>query len=95
MAKRTGNATRADALAVFEAEGYSAQRFWANGPNDRYGPHEHGFHKVLFCLSGAIVFHLDGEDIELAPGDRVDLEPGAWHGATVGPEGCECVEASR
>ena len=85
----------AEAVATFEAEGCSAPRFWGNAPAARYGRHDHGFHKVLFCLSGSIVFHTDDGDIELAAGGRLDLEPGTSHSATVGPEGCECVEASR
>jgi len=85
----------AEAMATFEAEGCSAPRFWGNAPADRYGRHDHGFHKVLFCLAGSIVFHTDDGDIELAAGGRLDLEPGTSHSATVGPEGCECVEASR
>jgi mannose-6-phosphate isomerase-like protein (cupin superfamily) len=94
--RRQANATRADAVAAFEAEGCSAPpRFWGNGPGDRYGPHDHRFHKVLFCLAGSIVFHTDDGDIEMTAGDRLDLEPGTTHGATVGPDGCECVEASR
>jgi mannose-6-phosphate isomerase-like protein (cupin superfamily) len=93
--KRAGNATRNDADAAFTAEGCSASRSWANGPGDRYGRHEHDFHKVLFCLEGSIVFHTDEEDVELRAGDRLDLEPGTPHAATVGPDGCRCVEASR
>ncbi|MGH2681483.1 MAG: cupin domain-containing protein [Actinomycetota bacterium] len=92
--KRAGAAGRADAVAAFEADGCSAPRFWRNGPGDRYGRHEHPFHKVLFCLAGSIVFHTDDGDVELTVGDRMDLEPGTSHGATVGPQGCECVEAS-
>jgi mannose-6-phosphate isomerase-like protein (cupin superfamily) len=90
-----GMASRADAVAAFAAEGCSTPRSWANGPADRYGPHEHAFHKVLFCLAGSIVFHVDGGDVELTAGDRLDLEPGTVHAATVGPQGCECIEASR
>ncbi|MFL5796780.1 MAG: cupin domain-containing protein [Actinomycetota bacterium] len=86
---------RQDALGAFAAEGASGPRFWGNGPGDRYGRHSHGFHKVLFCLSGSITFHTDHGDVELRPGDRLDLAPGTDHAATVGPEGCECVEASR
>jgi hypothetical protein len=92
---RPGDATRAHALATFEAEGCSPPRDWRDGPGDRYGRHDHGFHKVLFCLEGSIVFHLDDGDVELTAGDRLDLEPGTAHGATVGPDGCGCVEASR
>ena len=46
---------RERALAAFRAEGCSAPRFWGNAPGDTYGRHEHGYHKVLFCLSGSIV----------------------------------------
>ena len=70
-------------------------RRWSNGPGDRYGWHEHEYHKVLYCTRGSIVFHTrtDG-DLELRPGDRLDLTPGTAHAATVGDEGVECVEAA-
>ena len=93
--RTSGDTTRAGAVAAFRSEGCSAARFWGNAPGDRYGPHDHPFHKVLFCLAGSIVFHTDEDDIELTAGDRLDLEPGTRHSATVGPDGCECVEASQ
>lgn len=91
----TAGASRAAALAAFEAEGCSTPRAWSNARGDRYGRHDHPFHKVLFCLQGSIVFHTDDGDVELRAGDRLDLEPGTAHAATVGPDGCRCVEASR
>jgi hypothetical protein len=84
---------RDGAVRAFGDEGASAPRFWGNGPGDRYGRHSHDSRKVLFCLAGSIVFHTDDGDVELRAGDRLDLEPGTAHGATVGPDGCECVEA--
>jgi len=86
---------RRSALEAFRAAGCSAPRAWGNGPGDTYGRHAHGYHKVLFCLDGSITFHLDEGDVELEPGDRLDIGPGTEHGATVGPNGCSCVEASR
>lgn len=94
-AKTPGDATLADATAAFATEGCAPARPWGNGPGDMYGWHDHGYHKVLFCLSGSIVFHTRDGDVELTAGDRLDLEPGTEHAATVGPTGCECVEASR
>ena len=82
-------------LEAFRDEGCSPARSWGNRPGDTYGRHAHGYHKVLFCLSGSIVFHTGGGDLELRAGDRLDLEPGTEHAATVGPDGVECVEASR
>jgi hypothetical protein len=91
----TGRATESDARAAFDGEGCSSPRLWGNGPGDRYGWHAHDYHKVLFCLSGSIVFHTRDGDVELSSGDRLDLEPATEHAATVGPGGCTCVEASR
>jgi quercetin dioxygenase-like cupin family protein len=77
-----------------EAGGPSA-RWWSNGPGDRYGWHDHPYHKVLYCAEGSIVFHLREGDVRLSPGDRLDIEPGIEHAATVGPDGVTCVEAAR
>src|SRR2546422_129476 len=83
------------ATASSRREGCSAPRGWSNGPRDRYGWHEHDHHKVLFCLEGSIVFHTDDGDLTLHAGDRLDLAPRTKHPATVGAEGCRCVEATR
>jgi hypothetical protein len=92
---RTPNALNGDPDSVFRDEGCSSARPWGNGPGDTYGWHEHSFHKVLFCQQGSITFHIREGDVELRPGDRLDIEPGTEHAATVGPSGCSCVEASR
>jgi hypothetical protein len=88
-------ANRAEADAAFAAEGCSPPRPWSNRPGDTYATHRHGYHKVLFCLSGSIVFHTDNGNVALHAGDRLDLEPNTDHSAIVGPDGVECVEASR
>lgn len=90
-----GSATREQALAAFRMDGCGTPRSWANGPGDRYARHQHDQHKVLFCLGGSIVFHTGERDLELTEGDRLDLAAGTMHAATVGPDGCECVEAYR
>jgi quercetin dioxygenase-like cupin family protein len=79
--------------ARFAHEGLSPHG-WGNAPGNRYGRHAHEYHKVLYCVSGSIVFHTDDGDVELRPGDRLDVGPGTEHGATVGPGGVECLEAS-
>ncbi len=77
-------------------EGLDRLRRWSNAPGDTYDWHEHGYHKVLYCVSGGIVFHTRSDgDLELHPGDRLDVEPGTQHAASVGDEGVECVEAPR
>jgi hypothetical protein len=39
------------------------------------------------------VFHTREGDVRLGPGDRLDIEPGTEHAATVGSEGVTRVEA--
>ena len=90
-----GSSTREQALAAFRADGCGAPRSWANGAGDRYPPHQHDEHKVLFCLRGSVAFHTETRDHELTSGDRLDLPAGTAHSATVGPDGCECIEAYR
>ena len=80
--------------ARFREEGLSPHG-WGNGPGYEYEWHSHGYHKVLYCVSGSIVFHTEEGDFELEPGDRLDVEPGTGHSATVGPDGVRCMEAPR
>ena len=80
--------------ARFEEEGLRPHS-WGNAPEDRYDWHSHSYHKVLYCVSGSIVFHTRDGDLELGAGDRLEVEPGTEHAATVGPDGVRCMEAAR
>jgi uncharacterized protein YjlB len=73
---------------------HGTPRWWSNGPDEVYAPHSHGYHKVLYCVTGTIIFHVDGEDLMLSAGDRLDVEAGTEHAATVGPDGVQCGEAA-
>jgi quercetin dioxygenase-like cupin family protein len=86
--------SRSDIEAQLGAEGLSPHT-WGNEAGATYGRHMHEFHKVLVCVSGTIIFHIQAGDVELGPGDRMELPPGVKHAATVGDSGVECVEAPR
>jgi quercetin dioxygenase-like cupin family protein len=96
ITKRSGIFDEQAVLDTLAREGLRPSR-WSNGPRDTYASHSHGYHKVLYCLDGSIVFRLTatGEEIELHPGDRLDVEPGAEHSAVVGLNGVTCIEATR
>ena len=88
-----GDADAAEAALV--AEGLHTTR-WGNGSGHRYAEHHHPYGKVLVCVRGGIVFHTaSAGDVPLHPGDRLELDAGVMHAATVGDEGVECVEAQR
>ena len=79
---------------LFAAAGLSPS-WWSNAPHDRYSPHSHRYHKVLYCARGGITFVvLDAGEFRLSPGDRLDIPPGTTHAAVVGPDGVTCAEAS-
>lgn len=78
----------------FRAEGLSPSR-WSNGPGDRYGVHSHSYHKVLYCVRGSITFNIEGEEVLLVPGDRLEIPPVTPHSAVVGAEGVTCMEAAH
>jgi len=79
--------------ARYAEEGLSPYS-WQNGPGDRYGWHAHGYTKVLYCVTGSIVFHTREGDLMLEPGDRLEVDPGTEHAATVGEHGVLCLEAA-
>jgi quercetin dioxygenase-like cupin family protein len=85
---------RATIEARFRDDGLSPHG-WGNAPGDQYGRHAHDYDKILYCVSGGITFHTDAGDLTLKPGDRLEVDAGTSHSATVGPEGVECLEASR
>ncbi len=89
-----GEAAPEEIRARFEEEGLHPHE-WGNGPAYEYEWHSHSYQKVLYCLSGGIVFHTHEEDLELEPGDRMEIDPGTEHAATVGPGGVKCMEAAR
>jgi quercetin dioxygenase-like cupin family protein len=80
--------------AIFAREGLRPYT-WGNEPGDRYGWHAHGHRKILYCVSGSIVFHTREEgDLALEPGDRLEVDAGTEHAATVGSRGVSCLEAA-
>ena len=79
---------------AFESEGLRPET-WSNQAGYTYAEHSHPYHKVLYCIAGTITFHTGSREIEMEPGDRLDLPPGTPHSATVGPEGVTCMEAPR
>ncbi len=88
--------TERELRGILSTEGL-APYAWGNPPGDRYAAHCHPFVKVLYCVSGSIVFELpeEGTTVELRPGDRLDLPAQTLHAALVGPDGVVGLEAHR
>ena len=76
------------------ADGFDAM-VWSDSPNRTYAPHRHDHHESLWCIRGAITFHIDGRDYRLGPGDRLMLPRDTLHGATAGPDGATYLIGER
>lgn len=92
--EKSASPSRQEIEEKFRAEGLSPSR-WSNGPGDRYGPHSHPYHKVLYCVRGGITFNVEGQDVSMSVGDRLEIPPRTTHSAVVGPAGVTCMEAAR
>ncbi len=92
----TPEPSEAELEALLREDGLSP-RWWSNPPGDRYGAHSHPYHTLLDCARGSIRFLIEpgGPQLDLSPGDRLDIPPGVTHSALVGPQGVACVEAAR
>lgn len=93
MTPADGAADRDHIASLLRAAG-GEPRWWSNGPDEVYAPHEHEYHKVLFCVAGSIVFLVDDDQLFLTPGDRLDIEHATPHAAVVGGEGVTCGEVA-
>ncbi len=81
-----------DFFAEMLAAGHPVSE-WSNGPGYSYPAHSHAYEKILSCVEGSITFHLEDRDEHLSAGDRLIVEAGVLHSATVGDAGVRCLEA--
>jgi quercetin dioxygenase-like cupin family protein len=70
---------------------------WSNAAGDEYGAHRHAYTKLLMCAAGSITFRVGPNAVpqELRAGDGFVLPAGVEHAASVGPDGCTCLEGHR
>src|SRR5947209_1466652 len=68
---------------------------WSFQPRHQLDWHAHAAAKTVFCVRGHVVFHTAAGDIDMRPGDRLDIPAGAMHAATVSDNGVTCIETQR
>ncbi len=68
---------------------------WASPAHGKFDGHTHGYHKILFVITGSIKFEFPTrhKTVTLKAGDRLDLPAGLRHLAEVGGDGVKCLEA--
>jgi quercetin dioxygenase-like cupin family protein len=68
---------------------------WVSPPQGVFDGHTHGYHKILYVVTGSIKFEFPTKHktITLRPGDRLDLPAGLRHSAVAGGETTICLES--
>jgi quercetin dioxygenase-like cupin family protein len=69
-----------------EAEGFEV-RIWRDPADRSYAPHRHPHDESLWVVRGRIALQVEGREVLLGPGDRVELPGGILHTARCGPDG--------
>jgi quercetin dioxygenase-like cupin family protein len=77
-----------------EREGFSAFS-WRDAPGATYSAHSHDHDESLWVVDGEITFGAEGEELRLAPGDRLMLPRGTVHTARAGPRGATYLIGER
>ncbi len=67
---------------------------WSDDPDTTYTEHSHEHREVRVVLTGEMTIRASGRAFVLRPGDRIDLDPGETHGATVGSGGVSYLAGS-
>lgn len=88
------DAERRRAIAELEAEGLDVTE-WSDDASASYATHAHEHREVRIVLEGALTMIVDGNERELGPGDRMDLESGQEHAARVGPDGVRYLAGTQ
>lgn len=67
----------------------------AHGPNARLPIRSHGFHKVLYCVEGAleIVFPDMEQRLIMRPGDRLEIPRGTRYAGIISIHGARLLES--
>jgi len=67
---------------------------WTDDPGATYPEHSHERREVRVVLTGEMTISAGDQSFVLSPGDRIDLDAGEAHGATVGSAGVTYLAGS-
>jgi len=79
---------------ILEKEGYVDIHTWCDSPGTFYNWHTHSYNEVRWVYEGSIVIGYEDGEIELKPGDRMEIVAGTKHWAKT-DEGVCYICASR
>ena len=72
-------------------DGFTHIYEWKDKPNNEYLPHQHKGKVSFYITEGFIGVNLNGKEMTIKSGERLDVPPATIHSVKVGPEGCTFV----
>lgn len=76
---------------TLESEGFNNIYEWTDEPDINYPPHKHKGKVSFYITKGEILMNLEGKEILIKEGERMDVPVGTLHSAKVGPDGCSFI----
>ncbi len=62
-------------------EGYSGIYTWCDSPGTFYDWHTHTYDEVRWVYEGSVIIGHEGGQVELKPGDKMEIKAGTRHWA--------------
>lgn len=75
--------------------GYEHVYVWHDDKGEHYPPHSHEESVCLVVTKGSMHFEIYGKEMNLHPGDEIEVPKGTIHTSTAGDDGCDFVEGEK
>jgi quercetin dioxygenase-like cupin family protein len=90
----SGSANKRALIDALLAEGHDVTE-WNDEPSAVYPEHVHLHDEVRVVLTGEMTIRTADRSFVLKPGDRIDIEAGEEHAASVGDAGVTYIAGSK
>lgn len=87
--------TAQEAEAQLRQEGCDEVYTWYDSPDFAYAPHAHPTATAHIIIEGQMTITMDGQNLTLTPGQRIDVPANMEHTAVMGPDGCTYVVGEK
>ncbi len=93
--KKTGISDIQKIKQILEQEGYSNIYTWCDSEGTFYDWHTHSYDEVRWVYEGSVVIGYEGGQVELFPGDRLEIKSGTKHWAKTKTGVCYVCASKR
>lgn len=90
---RVYESSEEELIELLEAQNIDAER-WTIDAFEPVALLQHDHRITMWCAEGSIIFHINGKDISIQPGDILKIPAKISYSADAGMTGCAIYQAS-